>query len=230
MEKVLFTRETKKGLLECKSIDGVVRFFLNRGEIRRKTMIDIDNMAKIRKDPYYKPALPYLEAGGFAGMWNAQVALHQNEIDIIASEREMAKKEAQEKARNILTVYLSSRGWGDFSPVVWSGNVDTADAEIVRQSQELLASEHDVDQPNQTEEQILAKIAHARKERDAKKDELKQRKKEALTYIAKVEESVMKAFDVCNGDPDRLPDDIDHPLYWEVKRYANALLDANLEV
>lgn len=36
------------------------------------------------------------------------------------------------------------------------------------------------------------------------------------------------AYERCGGDPDRLPDDIDNPLYWLVKRYAPAIEEQGL--
>ena len=34
---------------------------------------------------------------------------------------------------------------------------------------------------------------------------------------------VLAAYESCGGDPDNLPDDIDNPMYWELKRYAKAI-------
>lgn len=61
-------------------------------------------------------------------------------------------------------IILSSRGWGDYSPVRWSGDITRPDAEIAAECRQQLAREHDVDQPNPSDADLLAMIhaAHAR--------------------------------------------------------------------
>jgi len=44
-----------------------------------------------------------------------------------------------------ITIHLSSRGWGDYAPVVWTGDIARPDADIVAECRELLAQEPDVD-------------------------------------------------------------------------------------
>ena len=60
------------------------------------------------------------------------------------------------------TVYLSARGWGDYSPVQWTGDLSRPDVEIISECQALLAAGHDVDRPHQTDEEIADEIAAAR--------------------------------------------------------------------
>ena len=59
-------------------------------------------------------------------------------------------------------IYLSARGWGDYSPVEWTGDLDRPEAEIVAECQVLLARAVDVDEPTQSDEQIGVKILLAR--------------------------------------------------------------------
>lgn len=68
----------------------------------------------------------------------------------------------QEQARRQVTIYLSSRGWGDYSPVEWTGDITRPDAELLAECRERLAQANDVDQPNQSEADLLAKIMVAR--------------------------------------------------------------------
>ena len=68
-----------------------------------------------------------------------------------------------------LTVFLSARGWGDSCNLEWRGSPATTDQEILAQCQLLLKTGVDVDEREQSDEQILAKIAQARKSFDTPK-------------------------------------------------------------
>lgn len=81
-------------------------------------------------------------------------------------------------AANTITVYLSSRGWGDYGALEWIGDQRRPDAEILAECKHLLATGHDVDEPAQTDEQILSKLAAAR----ARKADEPRRAKEAAEY------------------------------------------------
>ena len=64
-------------------------------------------------------------------------------------------------------VYLSSVSWGDFPPIVWRGDLSRPDADIISECKRALSHKNstpwwDVDHPNQTDAQILAKIDDAR--------------------------------------------------------------------
>ena len=58
-------------------------------------------------------------------------------------------------------IYLSSRGWGDYSPVEWAGDLSKSDAEIIAECRAMLDRANDVDTPL-SNEQIAAKVAEAR--------------------------------------------------------------------
>jgi len=75
-------------------------------------------------------------------------------------DRKAAEKEA-EKAKQV-RIYLSLRGWGDYSACEWHGDITRPDAEILAECRKLLATEHDVDQPNQSDEELTDKIIKAR--------------------------------------------------------------------
>ena len=64
----------------------------------------------------------------------------------------------------ITTVTLSSRGWGDYSPCAWSGDISRPDEDILAECRRLLSTERDVDDRDLTDDDILAKIAAARQE------------------------------------------------------------------
>jgi len=60
------------------------------------------------------------------------------------------------------TIYLSTRGWGDLPPVEWVGDITRPDEEILYECKGLLKSASDVDDPCQTDAEILEKIKKAR--------------------------------------------------------------------
>lgn len=73
-------------------------------------------------------------------------------------DRMEAEREAEMRQGRI---YLSSRGWGDFSPVEWVGDITRPAAEIEAECASRLAEANDVDTPLGTEE-IAAKVAEAK--------------------------------------------------------------------
>lgn len=78
-----------------------------------------------------------------------------------AEERRQADRKAIEEAK-IVTIYLSSRGWGDYSSCEWIGDITRPDADILAECKRLLTTEYDVDQPNQSDDEIMGKINKAR--------------------------------------------------------------------
>lgn len=120
-----------------------------------------------------------------------------------------------------ICVYLSSRGWGDYSPVEWRGDATRPTSEIVKECQGLLASQHDVDNANQTDAELAGKI-DAAKEAEAKKQKESAEAARAAEET-KVPQSAINAYIACNGDPEDLEDDIDNPAYWLVRKYASAI-------
>ena len=59
-------------------------------------------------------------------------------------------------------IYLSSRGWGDYAPCVWCGDITRPDADILAECREALSTGHDVDKTDQTDTQLLDLIQAAR--------------------------------------------------------------------
>jgi hypothetical protein len=77
-----------------------------------------------------------------------------------AQEKAVAEKAASQAKR--IRIYLSSRGWGDYSPCEWVGDITRPDADILAECKHLLITEHDVDRYNLTDVEIMAKITEAR--------------------------------------------------------------------
>lgn len=72
-----------------------------------------------------------------------------------------ATEKAAEQAKQV-RIYLSSRGWGDFSSCEWIGDITRPDNEILAECKHLLSTEYDVDQPKQSDEELLGKITKSR--------------------------------------------------------------------
>lgn len=140
-------------------------------------------------------------------------------------ELEEAKKkaEAQEIERKTIRIFLSTRGWGDYSSLEWVGTVDTPNDEIVAQAKKSLQTEYDVDNRNLTDADLYQKVQEAKQKWFENQEEKQKIKEIAQKIVDNASEAVKKAFVECKGDPERLHDDIDHPLYWSVWEYVDAL-------
>ena len=73
----------------------------------------------------------------------------------------IAQEKAAEAAKQV-RIYLSSRGWGDYSACEWIGDITRPDAEIFEECKHNLITGYDVDQPNQPDSEIMDKITKAR--------------------------------------------------------------------
>lgn len=93
------------------------------------------------------------------GVWAGDDSAWTDHPAKLAQDEQQAAQKEQERKQ--VTIYLSSRCWGDYSPAEWTGDITRPDAEILVECKTELAG-HDVDQPGQTDGQILAKITTAR--------------------------------------------------------------------
>ncbi len=81
----------------------------------------------------------------------------------VKAEQDRARAARAAEADKQIRIYLSSCGWGDYSACEWIGDITRPDAEILAECKAALATEHDVDQPNQTDDELIKKIAVARR-------------------------------------------------------------------
>ena len=86
----------------------------------------------------------------------------------------------------IIRIVLSTRGMCEYSPVVWTGDADRADADILAECRQLLATGHDVDERDQSDADIMAKIAAARQELADAPAREERAAREAAAYDAKM--------------------------------------------
>ena len=98
--------------------------------------------------------------GLWAG-WDADWDAHPAKV--AADAAVLAGVEARKAVERVqVEIYLSSRGWGDYSGVAWRGDITRPDTEIIAECQALLAAGTDVDTPNQSDAQLLVRISIAR--------------------------------------------------------------------
>jgi len=125
-------------------------------EIKAKVAADLKakRYDRIPADAWVR--LGYNDNGVWAGDDEAWAA---HPAKLVKDTQDAIKREQERKQ---VTIYLSSCGWGDYSPVEWIGDITRPDAEILAECKTGLATGYDVDQLNQTDTEILDKITTAR--------------------------------------------------------------------
>jgi hypothetical protein len=98
------------------------------------------------------------------GLWAGTDEAWANHPVKVEQDRLTALKAAAEAKQ--VRIYLSSRGWGDYSACEWVGDITRQDDEILAECKRLLTTGHDVDQYNQPDDEIMAKIIKARSDWD----------------------------------------------------------------
>ena len=123
----------------------------------RKRVAALTRAGKYGQIPaIYFTRLGYNPNGLWAGMDEAW-AYHPAKIKA----DQLAAAKAAEAAKQV-SIYLSSRGWGDYPACKWEGDITRPDAEILAECKHLLFTGHLIDHVNQADDEILAKIAQAR--------------------------------------------------------------------
>lgn len=132
-------------------------------------------MSKLVKAGRYKdiPIEYYTHLGDNAnGLWAGDDEAWDKHPAKLAEDAKRVKKEINDK--KIVKIYLSSRGWGDYSSLDWTGDITRPDADIIKECRELLVTGHDVDKRNQSDEDILNLIQAARAQWSAPKQPVKE--------------------------------------------------------
>jgi len=106
------------------------------------------------------PAEAYVKLGDNSnGVWAGYDDDWENNPAKLAADK--ASAEASELAKRTRIIHLCTRGWGDFSPVEWLGDIERPENEIVAECRALLHRAHDVDHVL-TDDQILAAVKEAK--------------------------------------------------------------------
>ena len=124
------------------------------------------------------------------------------ELIAMLAQLEIARAEYKTLEARTVKIYLSSRGWGDYSSLEWRGDITRPDSEILAEYRNLLTNGHDVDERNQTDDEILGKIAVARSAWESVPDRKADREKaEAEDTQRKIETGYCFACEsYCHGD------------------------------
>ena len=225
---MMFSRRRSDGsLLECKLENWRINYYVSGKLIAKKSLAGYQTMLECKK--YFKDITQWerLVKSGAFGFWNIQIALSECEFWLAVSFDDLCKLHAEVlsayQSANYISVILSSRGWGDYDNLTWVGDVNQPDGKILQECKHLFEKANDVDVVyNATS--ILAAIKQAKVKHFAKIQSQISEKKAAEAYIKNAPQKVKDAYTKCGGNPERLQDDIDHPLYWQVKRYAEAIM------
>ena len=94
------------------------------------------------------------------GLWAGTREEWQTRPEKIAGD--LAAEERKREESKIVKIYLSSRGWGDYSACEWRGNITRPTEDILAECRTALETGYDVDKPNQTDEEILEAITQAK--------------------------------------------------------------------
>ena len=112
------------------------------------------------------PAKYFTRMGDNAnGLWAGTDEEWENHPVSIAKKQAAAEKAAL--AAKTVTISLSSRGWGDYSPLEIEIDITRPDCEILADCRKALAEGHDVDHRTQSDDEILKKINAARQKSNA---------------------------------------------------------------
>lgn len=133
-----------------------------------------------------------------------------------------ARENKPQKEKPMLRIYLSSRGWGDYSPLVWEGCADTPNETILAECKKLFETGYDVDAVYD-ENKVKSLIVEEKEKQEKAEAEHAEAKKRAEAVIAATPEKIVNLAKACGYNPENLADDIDHPHYWAVRAYIEAL-------
>lgn len=225
-DKIVFKRKRQDdSMLVCAIKDATLVFSINNKKIEKTSLMDICEL-DYAKDRLKKEDYERLKNAGATHFWNLQIPLFPEEVEkYISAQKELYAHnkflEAYNK-RNKITILLSTRGWGDFSPVEWTGYIDTPANDVLEQCRKLLDSAFDADR-NPSDDEVLEMFEKAKNDKIEQNNFREEVLADARKTIAEVTPQVLEAFRGCGGDAENLEDDIDHPLYWRVKAYAEAL-------
>jgi len=135
----------------------------------------------------------------------------------------MTKRDA-----NRAIIMLSSRGWGDYSPLEVEIDLSKSDAEIIAECRKALADGHDVDHRDQSDEEILVKINAARQKLNAPAEKNTSKAAEKAEIQRKINSGFCFSCDsYCHGDCGHYSND---PAIKYTRRIAESSREANFGI
>lgn len=98
----LFSRKTDKGMLICKMNGTEVEFHLEGSKIRRQSVAEIEPVESLEGKEIHKELYEKLLKVGANAIWNYQIALYNDEMDIINNAIRKAKEEKRQAEKTQL--------------------------------------------------------------------------------------------------------------------------------
>ncbi len=138
-----------------------------------------------------------------------------------------AKKEFEAMVKRV-TIMLSTRGWGDYSPLEVEIDISRPDCEIIADCRKALEEGHDVDHRDQSDEEILKKINEARQKLNAPAPQKTDREAAEREIQRKIDSGFCFSCDsYCHGDCGHYSND---PAIKYTRRLAEASREANFGI
>ena len=136
---------------------------------------------------------------------------------------EMAKRDASRVA-----IILSTRGWGDYSPLKVEIDISRPDCEIIADCRKALEEGHDVDHRDQSDEEILKKINAARQKLNAPAEKNTAKAAEKAEIQRKIKAGYcFSCKSYCHGDCGNYSSD---PATMYRRKFAEAAREANFGI
>lgn len=226
--KIIFERTRSDGKhLVCHIKDGHFEFTLDDIPVRRRTLVNYLTIDEMLKQKYITQELfDDMQSKGVFGFWNNQIAMTENEYLLAIAAQKESDRYLAEKSRydanNTISVFLSTRGFGDFENLVWRGDKNLSDDTILVACKDLFENSFDVDSKFD-EQTVLASIRQAKRQHHQSLAEQSELLAKAEQLVENTPKRIQDLFLKHKGVPDNLPDDIDHPDYWALKNYADAM-------
>lgn len=226
--KIIFERTRSDGRhLVCHIKDGCFEFMLDGVPVRRRTLVKYLTIDEMLKQKYItQEQFDDMQSKGIFGFWNNQIAMSENEYHLAIAAQEDSNRYLAEKSRydanNTISVFLSTRGWGDFENLVWRGDKNLPDDIILAACKDLFDNSFDADSSFDSET-VLASIRQAKQQHQQSLTEQSELLTQAEQLVENAPKRIQDLFLKYKGVPDNLPDDIDHPDYWALKNYADAM-------
>lgn len=160
------------------------------------------------------------------GLWAGTDAEWENHPGCAKAKKDfeaMTKRDA-----NRVIVFLSTRGWGDYSPLEMEIDISRPDCEIIAECKKALADGHDVDHRDQSDEEILGKINAARQKLNAPAEKNTAKAAEKAEIEHKIATGYCFACEsYCHGDCGHYSND---PAIKYTRKLAEAAREANFGI
>jgi hypothetical protein len=135
----------------------------------------------------------------------------------------MTKRDAKR-----VTIILSTRGWGDYSPLKVEIDISRPDCEIIADCRKALEEGHDVDHCDQSDEEILEKVNKARQKLNAPAPQKTDREDAEREIQRKIKAGYCFSCEsYCHGDCGHYSND---PAIKYIRRMAEASREANFGI